>query len=147
LAAPTPLPTLALALPGWCLRAWRLADAPSLARHANNERVWRNLSEAFPHPYTEAIARHWVERGHVDFGGDNWAIAFDDQAVGGCGLQPGQGHERCNCEVGYWLGEPFRSRHRPRAVGAAAVARRRMSAAGPARRRHAHTLESCPCAS
>ncbi|MCA3223388.1 MAG: GNAT family N-acetyltransferase [Burkholderiales bacterium] len=107
LAAPTPLPTLALALPGWCLRAWRLADAPSLARHANNERVWRNMSESFPHPYTEAIARHWVERGHVDFGGDNWAIAFDDQAVGGCGLHPGQGHERCNCEIGYWLGEPF----------------------------------------
>jgi [ribosomal protein S5]-alanine N-acetyltransferase len=101
------LPTLPLALPGWCLRAWCAADAPQLARHANNERVWRNMSESFPHPYTEEIARHWVERGHVDFGGNNWAIAFDDQAVGGCGLSPGQGRERCNCEIGYWLGEPF----------------------------------------
>lgn len=101
------LPTLPLGIDGWCLRAWRTADAPSLARHANDERVWRNMSEGFPHPYTLEIARHWVERGHVDFGGTNWAIAFDDEAVGGCGIHPGEGRERCNCEIGYWLGESF----------------------------------------
>ncbi len=91
-----PLPTLPLGIDGWCLRAWRAADAESLARYANNERVWRNMSEAFPHPYSLALAQHWVDRGHIDFGGDNWAIAFDDEAVGGCGA-----------EIGYWLGEPF----------------------------------------
>jgi RimJ/RimL family protein N-acetyltransferase len=101
------LPTLDLGLRGWTLRAWRATDAESLAQHANNLRVWRNMSDAFPHPYTLEIAQHWVERGHVDFGGDNWAIAFEDQAVGGCGLAQGAGGERCNVEIGYWLGEPF----------------------------------------
>ena len=104
------LPTLALGIDGWCLRAWRVTDAGSLAAYANNERVWRNMSDSFPHPYTLALAQHWVERGHVDFGGDNWAIAWQDEAVGGCGLQQGAGGDRCNAEIGYWLGEPFRGR-------------------------------------
>ena len=101
------LPTLDLGLSGWTLRAWRSGDAESLAQHANNERVWRNMSEAFPHPYTLAIAQHWVERGHIDFGGDNWAIACGDEAVGGCGLHQGAGGDRCNVEIGYWLGQPY----------------------------------------
>jgi RimJ/RimL family protein N-acetyltransferase len=102
-----PLPSLPLDLHGWTLRAWRASDAESLAQHANNERVWRNMSEAFPHPYTLEAARHWVARGHIDFGGDNWAIGLDDGAVGGCGLHQGTGGERCNVEIGYWLGEPY----------------------------------------
>jgi RimJ/RimL family protein N-acetyltransferase len=102
-----PLPTLPLGTHGWCLRAWRAADAESLSQYADNERVWRNMSEAFPHPYTPALAREWVGRGHVEFGGDNWAIAWQDEAVGGCGLHQGQGGARCNAEIGYWLGEPF----------------------------------------
>jgi hypothetical protein len=35
LAMPTPLPTLPLARPGWCRRAWCVAAAPFLARHVN----------------------------------------------------------------------------------------------------------------
>lgn len=101
------LPTLDLGLPGWCLRAWAATDAPSLAVHANNPRVWRNMADTFPHPYTLEIAQHWVARGHIDFGGDNWAIACDDVAVGGCGLHQGAGGERCNVEIGYWLGESY----------------------------------------
>ncbi len=101
------LPTFDLGLPGWSLRAWRTSDAESLALHADNERVWRHMSEAFPHPYTLAIAQHWVDRGHIDFGGDNWAIAFNDAAVGGCGLHQGKGGDRCNVEIGYWLGEAY----------------------------------------
>jgi RimJ/RimL family protein N-acetyltransferase len=100
-----PLPTLALGVPGWSLRAWRASDAPALARHANNVNVWRWMSDAFPHPYTMAIAEHWVTRGHIDFGGDNWAIAFDDEAVGGCGIKQDAGPFRCNAEVGWWLAE------------------------------------------
>ena len=99
------LPTLALGIDGWTLRAWREADAPALAQHADNLNVWRHMSDGFPHPYTLAIAEHWVRRGHVDFGGDNWAIAFDDGAVGGCGIHQQEGQFRCNVEVGYWLAQ------------------------------------------
>jgi hypothetical protein len=36
-----PLPTIALGVEGWTLRAWRESDSPTLARHANNINVWR----------------------------------------------------------------------------------------------------------
>lgn len=101
------LPTIPLALPGWTLRAWRPDDAESLALHANNRAVWRNMSDRFPHPYTLEIARAWVAHGHIDFGGDNFAIAVDDEAVGGAGIIQGEGQFCCNVEIGYWLGEPF----------------------------------------
>ena len=98
------LPTLPLSLPGCTLRAWRQGDAPALAQHANDPAVWRNMAEGFPHPYTLAIAQHWVERGHVEFGGDNWAVCIEDTAVGGCGVRVGGGGLRCNAEIGFWIG-------------------------------------------
>jgi RimJ/RimL family protein N-acetyltransferase len=100
------LPTLDLGRPGWTLRAWQGGDAASLSKHADNVNVWRWMSDSFPHPYTLDVAEHWVSRGHVDFGGENWAIAFGDEAVGGCGIHPGTGQFRCNAEVGWWLAEP-----------------------------------------
>ena len=102
----TNLATLDLGAPGWVLRAWREADAEALARHANNPAVWRNMSEGFPHPYTLDVARHWVRQGHIDIGGDHWAVALGDEAVGGCGISPRSGGFRCNAEIGYWLAQP-----------------------------------------
>jgi RimJ/RimL family protein N-acetyltransferase len=92
-------------MPGWVLRAWRKTDARALARHANNINVWRWMSDGFAHPYTLENAEHWVTRGQIDFGGDNWAIAWDDEAVGGCGIVAQAGPLRCNAEVGWWLAE------------------------------------------
>jgi [ribosomal protein S5]-alanine N-acetyltransferase len=102
------LPTLPLEIDGWCLRAWCATDAPSLARHANNENVWRWMHDGFPYPYTLEAAQHWAAQGHLDYGGSNWAIAFDDEAVGGCGFHPFDGTAlRCNAEIGWWLGEAY----------------------------------------
>jgi len=112
-----PSPTVPLQLPGWCLRAWQGDDADDLSRHGNDVEVWRHMSDSFPHPYTLEIARHWVTHGHVDFGGDHWAIAHDGVAVGGCGVQQGTGGERASAEIGYWLGRAFWSR----GVGTAVV--------------------------
>ena len=33
------------------LRPWLPGDEESLVLHANNRNVWRNLRDAFPHPY------------------------------------------------------------------------------------------------
>jgi len=117
------LPTIELGLPGWRLRAWREGDAPALSTHADNVNVWRWMSDGFPHPYTLAIAEHWVRDGHVDFGGDNWAIACGDEAVGGCGIHPGTAQFRCNAEVGWWLAEVHWGRGVVTRVAAALVER------------------------
>jgi [ribosomal protein S5]-alanine N-acetyltransferase len=105
LASPDPLPTIALGALGWTIRAWCEDDAPALATHANNVNIWRWMSDSFPHPYTLEMAEYWCAQGHIDFGGDNWAIALQGAAVGGCGMNPQQGQFRCNAEVGWWLAE------------------------------------------
>lgn len=46
-----------IVLDGCEIRAWREADAPSLARHANDREVWLNLRDAFPHPYGRSSRR------------------------------------------------------------------------------------------
>ena len=43
------------------LRPWRQADAPSLVKYANNPNVARQLRDRFPHPYTAADARSFIQ--------------------------------------------------------------------------------------
>jgi hypothetical protein len=43
------------------IREWRMDDAPSLAKHANNRRVWLGLRDAFPHPYTIEDANRFLQ--------------------------------------------------------------------------------------
>ena len=48
----------------WVIRSWRPDDAPALRLHADDRRVWINLRDSFPHPYTDRDAREWVRLGH-----------------------------------------------------------------------------------
>lgn len=88
-----------------CLRPWRSADKSALLRHANNRKVWRNLTELFPHPYTEADAEFWFSIAGKPGPSVHLAIEFDGEAVGGIGIIAGAGVERCTGRFGYWLGE------------------------------------------
>jgi len=38
------------------VRDWARSDKDALLRFANNRNVWRNLTDMFPHPYTETDA-------------------------------------------------------------------------------------------
>lgn len=94
-----------LHLPAGVLRPLCESDAASIARHADDEQVWRNLFEGFPRPYTLQHARDWCggawrspDFGHV------WAIDVRGEAVGCIGVRPEDGWLACNAEVGYWLG-------------------------------------------
>src|SRR3989441_10468403 len=89
------------------VREWRPGDAPSLVKHANNIKVWRNLHDAFPHPYTRADAETWIKQTAAVTSGMIFAIVVDGQAVGGIGVNPGKDVERRTAAIGYWLGEPF----------------------------------------
>ncbi len=90
------------------LRHWSDDDAEALARHANNRRVWINLRDRFPHPYTLQHAREWIGRCRaapeppLDL-----AIEHAGEAIGAVGLQPMADVSRFTAEIGYWLGEAF----------------------------------------
>jgi ribosomal-protein-alanine N-acetyltransferase len=107
-----------LSVPGYVLRPWLQADAPALTEVANQVDVWKRMSDAFPHPYTLAIAEHWVGAGQHEFGGENFAIAHEGVAVGGAGVHPGTRFLRCNSEIGYFLAPALWGR----GVGTAVVA-------------------------
>ena len=94
-------------LPGCQVRSWRETDASSLASHANNRRVWINLRDAFPHPYTLDDARAFIDASLAAVPETRFAIAVAEAAVGGIGFTLHDDVERVSAEVGYWLGEVF----------------------------------------
>jgi [ribosomal protein S5]-alanine N-acetyltransferase len=87
------------------LRPWRLSDASSIVRHANNLNVARHLRDRFPHPYTLKDAEQFLSFAANEERPSNFAIEVAGSAVGGLGFVPGSDVERFSAEVGYWLGE------------------------------------------
>ena len=98
------LPT---ALPGCVLRPWRDADRADLVRHANDRRVWRNMTHTFPHPVYRADARLWLAIAADPGDSIQLAIEVDGRAAGGIGAIAGEGIFSATAQFGYWLGEPF----------------------------------------
>src|SRR5215211_3181953 len=89
------------------VRSYRLDDAPSLAKHGNNRRIWENLRDRFPHPYTPEGAIEYISHLLQSANPTSFAIDVDGQAVGGISLHIGTDIERIGAEMGYWIGEEF----------------------------------------
>jgi RimJ/RimL family protein N-acetyltransferase len=89
------------------VRSWRTTDAETLARHANNRKIWINLRDAFPHPYTIHDAREFIRSIRSRTPETTFAIAVGDEAVGSIGFVLHRDVERVSAEIGYWLAEPF----------------------------------------
>lgn len=93
---------------GLCVvRDWRPSDKASLARFANNRNIWRNLTHRFPHPYTDADADSWFALLAKMTQPSHWALEVGGEAVGGIGVEPGEGVHAKSGHFGYWLGEPY----------------------------------------
>lgn len=89
------------------VRSWLLSDADSLAIHANNRDIWRNLRDAFPHPYRRADAVAFIQRSLAASPPTRFAIAVNGQAVGAIGVELHQDVERIAAEIGYWLSASY----------------------------------------
>lgn len=93
--------------PGGSIRPWRATDAKALAPLADNRRVWINLADRFPHPYTLADARRWIRESTLRHPMSDYAVECGGRLAGGIGLLPGEDIRLLTAEIGYWLGEPF----------------------------------------
>ena len=91
------------------LRAYAAADAEAMRALADNANVARNLFEGFPSPYTALAAQAWCgEEANSGRFGYVWAITAQGVLAGTIGLRPLAGAgDRCNAEIGYWLGEAW----------------------------------------
>jgi RimJ/RimL family protein N-acetyltransferase len=89
------------------VRSWRAADVKSLALHANNRNIWMSVRDRFPYPYCARDARAFIGRARTQRPETSFAIAVDDEAIGGIGFQLQSDVERMSAEIGYWVGEAF----------------------------------------
>jgi RimJ/RimL family protein N-acetyltransferase len=89
------------------IRNWRRDDAASVARYANNRKIWINLRDAFPHPYGLEDAEFFIAHVLDSDPQTVFAIATPSQAIGSIGLMMGRDVHRYTAEIGYWLAEPF----------------------------------------
>ena len=89
------------------VRSWTTSDADSLVTYANNRRIWMNLRDAFPHPYTHHDAREFLRAVRVRQPETTFAIAVDHEAIGSIGYVLHSDVERTSAEIGYWIAEPF----------------------------------------
>lgn len=89
------------------LRPLLKEDKEAMAHLLNNKKVWDNLRDVIPFPYTERDASFFISRAlqatdHITF-----AITYEDTFVGVIGLIPQQDVYRKSMELGYWIGEPY----------------------------------------
>lgn len=93
---------------GYVIRELVYSDCESLAENANNEKVWNNLMDHFPHPYTPNDALAYINMVKAVSGWPmHFAIEMDGKAVGCIGFSSEGDVERVTAEVGYWLGEKY----------------------------------------
>jgi [ribosomal protein S5]-alanine N-acetyltransferase len=83
------------------IRQWRLDDAESLARHANNRKVWLAVRDLFPHPYTIQDAHGFLQRAISEQPEMKFCVEIEGAAVGGIGVHPVQDVHRHTATVGY----------------------------------------------
>jgi RimJ/RimL family protein N-acetyltransferase len=96
-----------LTLKSCAVRSWKASDAEPLAHYANNRKIWLNLRDAFPHPYTPHDARDFIRSILNRTPETTFAIAVEREPVGSIGFVLRHDVERVSAEIGYWLAEPF----------------------------------------
>lgn len=101
------MPIKHTAIGKYTIRDWHKDDAASIAQYASNKKIWINLRDTFPHPYSLADAEAFLSRVMRIEPRTYFAIAADREAIGSIGLMPGQDVHRFTAELGYWLAEPF----------------------------------------
>ncbi|MQA30069.1 MAG: GNAT family N-acetyltransferase [Luteitalea sp.] len=92
------------------VRSWALTDLAALVEHANNHRIWINLRDRFPHPYTRHDGLTFLRAMRKASPETVFAIDVAGEAVGGIGFMLQHDVERVSAEIGYWLGERFWNR-------------------------------------
>ncbi|MCO6496228.1 MAG: GNAT family N-acetyltransferase [Chitinophagaceae bacterium] len=89
------------------IRPWNISDLNSLVKYANNWSIAKNMTNMFPHPYSEKDGKSFIEMATRDNPIHIFAIDVQSEAVGGIGIHPQSDIFIKNAELGYWLGEPF----------------------------------------
>ncbi|PWT95672.1 MAG: GNAT family N-acetyltransferase [Bacteroidetes bacterium] len=89
------------------LRQWTKHDTKELASLANNVKIWNNLRDRLPHPYTIKNAEDFIAFCLHQKPQQVFAIEHEKKFVGCVGLELKDDVYKCTAEIGYWIGEPY----------------------------------------
>ena len=76
-----------------------MSDIDSLVKYANNWNVAKNMTDKFPHPYTENNGKAFIEFATKDLPIHLFAIDIEGKAIGGIGIHPQKDIHRNNAEL------------------------------------------------
>ena len=89
------------------LRPFRDGDEASLVANANNIKIFNNVKDNFPHPYTHDDAVWWVNANKEIQPTNCFAIDVNGEVIGAISIILGSDIQRFTAEIGYWLGENY----------------------------------------
>jgi len=89
------------------VRPWKKSDAPQLALIANNKKIWDNLRDHIPYPYTLTDAEKWIAYCGTQQPILNFAVVYNSEIAGSIGCVHKNDVHRKNMEIGYFIGERF----------------------------------------
>jgi RimJ/RimL family protein N-acetyltransferase len=89
------------------LRELHLSDKSQLAKLANNKKIWDNLRDSFPFPYSEKDAELFINLTIEENPKQNFAIDYAGDLCGVVGLIIQNDIYSKSAEIGYWIGESF----------------------------------------
>ncbi len=89
------------------LREWQKEDEEELAELANNKKIYDNLRDAFPHPYTKEDAKAYIAMMSANKKDVGLAIEIDGKLAGSIGAFFKEDVYRKSAEIGYYLGEAY----------------------------------------
>ncbi|MDB5192612.1 MAG: family N-acetyltransferase [Segetibacter sp.] len=89
------------------IRPWKIEDAMELSSIANNKKIWLNVRDRFPHPYTVQNALEWINYTRKQTPLQNLAVMYKGALAGSVGVIPKEDVYCKSIEIGYFIGEPF----------------------------------------
>ena len=89
------------------LRQFEDKDMQSVARLCNNIKIWDNVRDFLPHPYTQKHAQEFIRTCRGEVPQVTFAIEYKGDLTGCIGLVKQTDIYKLTAEVGYWIGEPY----------------------------------------
>jgi len=89
------------------LKRLETTDRKVLAQLANNKKIWDQVRDLLPHPYTLKDADFFIELTQKEDPEQTFGILKNGELCGVVGLVMQNDVYRKTAEIGYWIGEEF----------------------------------------
>ena len=89
------------------LREFSDLDQLRLAELCNNKKIWDNVRDLLPSPYSEQNAIEFIHLCQQEVPTTTFAIEYHGELAGCIGLVKQTDVYRLGAELGYWIGEPY----------------------------------------